>query len=228
VGIPTAIIMIDMQNMYLQPNDRDVIGWPQIWNFDGVVAECAALLAHARANGIPVIYTRTGARADGADAMPGMKKFMTVLESRGVEFTAEPGAWSSEILDAVAPQDGDIIVDKLRWDAFFGTPLEGILKNLKTERIIIAGLQTNVCVETTARTALMKNFDVAVPSDAVSTDGKQLHFNGLDSLRILYAEVAPWRELVEPDAPWETRFTTARYGRLDADYDTDVDAASAS
>jgi len=63
------------------------------------------------------------------------------------------------------------VIDKLRWDAFHFTELEPILRNLGTRRLIIAGLQTNVCVETTARTAMMRNFEVAVPEDAVSTDG---------------------------------------------------------
>ncbi|WP_200876370.1 isochorismatase family protein [Amycolatopsis rifamycinica] len=54
-------------------------------------------------------------------------------------------------------------------------------------------LQTNVCVEATARTALARNFEVAVPSGAVSTDGPALHEGALNSRRVLYAEVAPWR-----------------------------------
>jgi ureidoacrylate peracid hydrolase len=122
--------------------------------------------------------------------------------------------WSSEIMDAVAPAPGVIVLEKLRWDAFYGTELDSILRNLDVNRLIIAGLQTNVCVDTTARTALMKNFEVAVPDDAVSTDGKHLHFNGLDALRVLYVEVAPWRELIAPDATWRRAVTTPRYGRV--------------
>lgn len=210
----TAIVMVDMQNMYLQQERRDAFGWPPIWNFDGVVAECAALLAAARAQSIPIIYTRQVARPDGADAMPSMRKLQAKTLTSGEEpVVIEPDDWSSQILDAVAPQAGDTIITKLRWDAFFGTELENILRNLDVTRLIIAGLQTNVCVETTSRTALMKNFEVAVPEDAVSTDGKILHFNGLDSLRILYAEVAPWRELLAPDAPWDRSLTTPNYGR---------------
>jgi ureidoacrylate peracid hydrolase len=119
----------------------------------------------------------------------------------------------SPILDAVAPHEGDIVIDKPRWDAFHFTELEPILRNLGVRRLIVAGLQTNACVESTVRTAMMRNFEVAVPEDAVSTDGEDLHFNALNSMRVLYVEVAPWRELLAPDAPWDRAFTTPNYGR---------------
>lgn len=213
----TAVIMVDMQNMYLQPEKRAAFGWPKIYRFEEVVAECAALLAEARRQGIPVIYTRQVSRVGGADLTPSSKALMKSLESK-VEPDADGGFWATQILDQVKPEDGDIIMEKPRWDAFYGTELDSILRNLDVTRLVIAGLQTNVCVETTTRTALMKNFEVGVPEDAVSTDGKSLHVNGLNSMRVLYAEVAPWRELLAPGQRWERALTTPRYGRSDADY----------
>ena len=213
----TAIVMIDMQNMYLEQDRRDAFGWPPIWDFDRVVAECAELLADARAKGIPVIYTRQVSRPDGADAMPSSKRLLAGVTSPAEAPVVEPAEWSSQILDAVAPQSGDIVIEKHRWDAFFQTDLDTILRNLDVRRLVIAGLQTNVCVETTARTAMMKNFEVAVPEDAVSTDGRMLHFNALDSMRILYVEVAPWRDLLAPGAAWDRAFTTPHYGRRPED-----------
>jgi len=214
----TAIVMVDMQNMYLEQEKRDAFGWPPIWRFDEVVAECALLLADAREKGIPVIYTRQVSRADGADSTPTMRKLQAATIAKGdAPVDTEGAGWASRILDAVAPQPGDIVLEKLRWDAFYATELENILRNLDVNRIVVAGLQTNVCVETTSRTGVMKNFEVAVPEDAVSTDGRQLHFNGLDSLRVLYVEVAPWRELLAENAPWDRALTTPNYGRLAED-----------
>jgi ureidoacrylate peracid hydrolase len=211
----TAIVMVDMQNMYLEQDRRDLYGWPPIWDFDRVVQECADLLADARAQSIPIIYTRQVSRPDGADMTPSARRLLATLPDAAAAVDTKPDGWASEILDALAPQLGDITIQKLRWDAFFGTELDNILRNLGAQRLIVAGLQTNVCVETTARTALMKNYDVAVPEDAVSTDGYSLHVNALDSLRVLYAEVAPWRELLAPDAAWDRHMTTPHYGRVD-------------
>lgn len=206
--------MIDMQNMYLEQEKRDRFGWPPIYRFDEVVAECAALLAEARASGIPVIYTRQVNRADFADATPTMRRLRAETPADDSEMVdTRPDDWASQILDAVAPVDGDIVIEKLRWDAFFNTELDNILRNLGTERLVVAGLQTNVCVETTSRTGMMKNYQVAVPEDAVSTDGESLHYNALDALRVLYVEVAPWRELLAPDAAWDRWITTPNYGR---------------
>lgn len=211
----TAIIMIDMQNMYLEQEKRDRFGWPPIFRFDEVVAECAALLTDARSQGLPIIYTRQISRPDGADATPSMRRLAATLPDPVDNAVAGDGAWGSQVLDAVAPEAGDIVIEKLRWDAFYATELDSVLRNLDVNRLVIAGLQTNVCVETTTRTALMKNFEVAVPEDAVSTDGESLHVNALNALRVLYAEVAPWRELLAPDAAWDRAFTTPNYGRID-------------
>ena len=102
-----------------------------------------------------------------------------------------------------------------QWDAFHYTELDPVLCNLGAQRLIVAGLRTNVCVETTARAAMMRNFEVAVPEHAVSTDGTALHADALDAIRVLYIEVAPWRELLAPGAAWDRAFTTPHYGRTD-------------
>ncbi len=211
-AVKTALLMIDMQDAYLPEHQplRDALGWPPIWRFDEVVNECSLLLDAAREAGIPIIYTRVVSRPDGADMTPWTRKLMVTLPP-GAQWPF--GSHTAPILAAVAPHEGDIVVDKPRWDAFHFTELEPILRNLGARRLIVAGLQTNACVESTVRSAMMRNFEVAVPEDAVSTDGEELHFNALDSMRVLYVEVAPWRELLAPNAPWDRAFTTPNYGR---------------
>lgn len=119
-------------------------------------------------------------------------------------------------MDAVAPQPDDVVLDKTRASLFDYAELDPLLHNLGTQRLVVAGLQTNVYVEATARAALSRNFEVAVPSDAVSTDGPALHQGALNSLHVLYTEVAPWRELLTPGATWDRAFTTPVYGRAPA------------
>ena len=210
----TAILMIDMQKMYFEQDKRDIFDWPPIWRLGEVIKECRRLLSAGRAAGMPVIYTRAVSRPDGADATPSMRRLLAATVGGAAAMASRNGT-SLEIMDEVAPAPGDIVIDKPRWDAFHFTELEPVLRNLKVQRLIIAGLQTNVCVETTARTAMMRNFEVAVPEDAVSTDGIPLHFNALDAMRVLYIEIAPWRELAAPDAPWNRAFTTPHYGRTE-------------
>jgi nicotinamidase-related amidase len=114
----TAILMIDVQKMYLEQDRRDVLGWPPIWRLREVVGECRQLLAAGRAAGLPVIYTRSVHRPDGADITPRMRRLLAWVTRDGT--TPLPGrrGTSAEIMDEVAPEPGDIVIDKLRWDAF--------------------------------------------------------------------------------------------------------------
>jgi ureidoacrylate peracid hydrolase len=187
----TAILMIDVQKSYLDQARRDALGWPPVWRLGEVVGECRQLLAAGRAAGIPVIYTRMMHRPDGADITPRTRRMLESVTRGGAAPLPEQGCDAEEIMDEVAPQPGDIVIGKLRWDAFHYTELDPVLRNLGARRLIIAGLQTNVCVETTARAAMMRNFEVAVPEDAVTTDGAALHASALDAMRVLYIEVAP-------------------------------------
>lgn len=209
-----AVLMIDLQNMYLSGDgSRAALGWPPIWRLAEVVEECRSLAEFARDAGIPVIYTRAVARADGADSPPSRARLSS--SKRVAPQPADPAhaEWKKQIMDAVAPVEGDIVIDKPRPSLFEFTPAEAILANLGVNRLVIVGLQTNVCVEATTRSALAHNYQVAVAEDAVSTDGPDLHVGALNSMRVLYAEVAPWRELLADGVPWDRAFTLPNYGR---------------
>jgi ureidoacrylate peracid hydrolase len=210
----TALLMIDMQNTYLPGDEmRDALGWPPIWRLDETVAACAELLSAARALGMPVVYSRAVGSVDRTTANARFARFLASRADRLPRVPPERAAWKRRIMDAVAPRPGEVVLDK-QWPSFFdGTELESLLRARDVRRLIVAGLQTNVCVEATARAALVRGFEVAVPEDAVSTDGPDLHRAGLNSMRVLYVEVAPWRELIVPDAPWDRALTTPDYGR---------------
>ncbi len=116
-------------------------------------------------------------------------------------------------MDAVAPQPGDLVLDKIRHSFFAYNELDPILRTLGVARLIVAGLQTNVCVEATMRAALERNYEVAVAENAVSTDGPALHTGSLNSMRVMYVEVAPWQKLIEPTATWSRAYETPDCGR---------------
>lgn len=210
-----ALLMIDMQNGYLPGDDvREALGWPPICRLDEVVRACAALLAEARRQSIPVIFSREVESQTGAAGVhPRFARFLAARADRIPSVTPQRAAWKRQIMEAVAPQPGEVVMGKTRPSFFDYTELEPLLQNLAVRRLIVAGLQTNVCVEATVRGALSRNFDVAVPEDAVSTDGPALHEASLNSMRVLYVEVAPWRELIAPEARWDRALTTPNYGR---------------
>ncbi|WP_324194364.1 cysteine hydrolase family protein [Nocardia blacklockiae] len=211
----TAVLMIDMQNGYIADDGlRDALGWPPIWRLDEIIDECAQLLTTARAADIPIVYSRqTTSPAGSLAANPRAARHLRARKHRLPNLTPEHKQWRAEIMEAVSPQPGDIVLDKTRHSFFAYTELAPVLKSLGTHRLLVAGLQTNVCIEATVRAALEHNYDVAVAEDAVSTDGPDLHHAALNSMRVLYVEVAPWRDLLTPSAPWDRAYTTANYGR---------------
>ncbi|MRH92416.1 isochorismatase family protein [Nocardia sp. SYP-A9097] len=213
--------MIDVQNGYVADDGvRDSLGWPPIWRLSEVVGECADLLAAARSDGIPVVYSRQVTSPAGVlAANPRAARHQRSRASRLPGVSAVQREWRSQIIDAVAPASGDLVLEKTRHSFFAYTELDPILRSLGVQRLLVAGLQTNVCVEATVRAALERNYEVAVAEDAVSTDGPDLHHGALNSMRVLYVEVAPWRELIPEGAQWDRAFTTPNYGRNPAYWD---------
>ncbi|MEV0766211.1 cysteine hydrolase [Nocardia sp. NPDC050435] len=210
----TALLMIDMQNAYLRQDVRDALGWPPIWRLEEIITECAALLDQARAAEMPVVYSQTRPSAAGLlAANPRAAGHWRRRASGLPELTAAEREWQHQIMDALAPGPGDLVLPKSRHSFFAYTELAPILRSLEVSRLLIAGVQTNVCIEATVRAALEHNFDVAVAQDAVSTDGPALHFASLNAMRVIYVEVDRWRELVRPGAAWDLAYRTPNYGR---------------
>ena len=204
--------MVDMQNGYFTQAARDALGWPPIWRLDEVVGECAALVRAARESGWPVVYSRQTPSTAGSRAHnPRARRH---LESRSHLVPAIPEEqqrWNQQIMDTVEPAPGDVVLEKTRHSFFAYTELDPVLRTLGVQRVLIAGLQTNVCIEATARAALERNFDVAVAEDATTTDGPALHHASLNAMRVIYIEVQPWRELLT--VPWDIAYRTPNYGR---------------
>ncbi|MFB8003295.1 cysteine hydrolase family protein [Nocardia sp. NPDC056000] len=224
-----AVLMIDVQNGYIaEDRVRDLLGWPPIWRLNEVVSECAELLAAARSADVPIVYSRQTASPAGLlAANPRAAHHQKIRGARLPALTAAEREWRSQIMDLVAPAPGELVLDKTRHSFFTYTELDPILRSLGVQRLLVAGLQTNVCVEATVRSGLERNYEMAVAEDAVSTDGPALHHGALNSMRVLYVEVAPWRELIAEGAQWDRAFTTPNYGRDPAYWDERAVAALA-
>ncbi|MET8800944.1 isochorismatase family cysteine hydrolase [Nocardia sp. NPDC004568] len=212
-----ALLVVDVQNSYLVQDVREAYGWPPLWRRDEVVAECRSLIHEARSQGVPVIYSR---QVSASALTPRSARHRASRADRLPVLSPTEKLWRSQIMDAVAPEPGELVLDKTRHSFFAYTELEPVLRVLGVDRLIVCGLQTNVCVEATVRAALERNFEVAVAEDAVTTDGPDLHAGALNAMRVMYVEVAPWRELIAAGAPWDRAYSTPHYGR-DPRYWTD-------
>ena len=74
------------------------------------------------------------------------------------------GSWDGAFIDELKPNEDDFIIKKHRFSAFYNTQLEDVLREIDIETLVVAGIATNVCVESTIRDAFYRDFNVFVPS----------------------------------------------------------------
>lgn len=164
----TAVILIDMINAVAKGGNEPPYDIPA--NRQEVIDNFVRLVAHCRQVGTPLIYITTYRRPDNADAP---KTAADVGGGGGVPMLE--GTPAVEVIDELAPQPGDYIVVKPRFSAYYGTNVEGILKYLGTETILVGGISTQRSVEGTARDAKNRDTQCVVVSDCCTAGEIDVH-----------------------------------------------------
>lgn len=186
-----ALLVIDMQEEFVKP------GWTPFWvpAATEAVPRIRALIDCCRSAGVPVIYTTFG----NTNRFLDRPKSGSSMPNRYPQVAVRHEAWfrDGRIIPELAPEEGEIVLFKPSYGAFYDTPLETILKNLGKDTVIICGAMTNFCCGTTARQAYERGFQVVFGSDVNATDDAQLHEAELKTLRKGFARVLSGREIVE-------------------------------
>lgn len=180
-----ALLVIDMQNLFCHPEGAVATMVGPLHRIEETVPRVAAAIADARARGDQVVYTRHCYDANYLNAGPNFAG-MNPMGVTGVELMKRgafiAGNWDTAVLDEVAPAAGDTVIDKTRYDAFLGTPLESMLRGLGVEELDLCGVVTNVCVETTTRSAYMRDFRCVVLSGACTAGTQRRHETALEAI----------------------------------------------
>ncbi|MEQ9639719.1 MAG: isochorismatase family cysteine hydrolase [Alphaproteobacteria bacterium] len=187
----TGLVVVDMQNGFCDDKGSCAQLGLDIGMLKGAVEPCKQLIAAARAADVPVIYTRYVCRPDYADGGILMNTMMPAFKD--VNGLAA-GTWDIEVVDELLPQQGDFVVDKNRPSAFYATGLEPILNGLDLDSLIVCGVTTNCCVETTVRDASQRDFKTFVVSDATGELEKQRHDFALATMDFLFGRVVSSNE----------------------------------
>ncbi len=163
-----AVIVVDMVNDFVT---GALGGSPRIVK---IIEPIKQLCEKARANGIPVIYANDC-------HTPEVDKEFKVWGSHAVA-----GTWGAEVIDELKPQEGDIIVPKKTYSAFYETPLELILRELGVDTVVITGWQADCCCRHTSADAFFRGFNIVVPKETTDTLSEEAYCGGLEYIKNIY------------------------------------------
>lgn len=153
----TALIVVDMQNAYASRGGYIDLAGFDLEGIDQVISAISSLLPVARRAGLPVIFLQNGWDADyveagGAGSVNRAKSNALRLMRERPELQGKllaKGGWDYDLIDALVPAEGDIVVPKPRYGGFVNTALDSILRSRGIRHLLLCGVATNVCVETT-------------------------------------------------------------------------------
>ncbi|MFF1836231.1 isochorismatase family protein [Streptomyces sp. NPDC058231] len=156
----TALVVIDLQ--------KGIVGLPTAHPADDIVAKSATLAEAFRAKGLPVVLVRvTGGAPGRVDGSPSSQK---------------PAADWADIVAEVGWREGDIVVTKQQWGAFYGTDLDLQLRRNGVTQVVLTGIATSIGVESTARGAHEHGYNVTVVTDAVTDMDAEAHRNSIEKI----------------------------------------------
>jgi nicotinamidase-related amidase len=146
----TALIVVDMQNDFVAEG-----GSLRVPDAESTLPAIGTLLELARAYGMRVVFTQDTHREGDP-------------EWRIWPEHAREGSWGWQIVDALAPREDETVIRKVRYDGFYGTPLDHLLRLWRVSTLVICGTVANICVHYTAASAALRWYDVIIPRDGVS------------------------------------------------------------
>ena len=174
-----AVLVVDMQNDFGAVGGMFDRAGIDITGITAAASATRVLLSAAREAGIPVVYLRMEHEPDLSDIGPtdGPHWIKHSPDGVGDTVTAPDGSrsrilvrgtWNSEILDELAPESGDRVVSKHRYSGFFETELDDVLRELGATHLLVTGCTTSVCVESTVRDAMYRNYHCIVLEDCTA------------------------------------------------------------
>ena len=146
----TALVVVDMQNDFVEAGGSLVVP-----DARATIPAIQSLLKLARETGMRVVFSQDphGEGDPEWDIWPEH---------------AREGSWGWKIVEELTPAAGDTVIRKARYDAFYGTHLDHLLRLWGTKTLVVCGTVANICVHYTAASAALRWYDVVIPVDAVS------------------------------------------------------------
>ena len=165
----SALVVVDMQNDFVRSG-----GALPIEAADATIQKIKNLITRAKAHGVPVVFTQDTHTEDDRE--------FDIWPRHCVEGTR---GW--EIIEELPRDDDDMVVQKNRYDAFYGTPLEHYLSHVwDVHQLVVVGTVANICVGQTAASAGLRWYDVVTPADGISAQTAFDQASALRQISFLY------------------------------------------
>lgn len=209
----TAVLVVDMQNDFGADGGMFARAGIDIAGIRAAVAPTARVLTAARRAGIAVVYLKMAFRTDLSDAgAPDAPNWLKHLPLRAGEAVVAPDGrpsrilvrdtWNTDILPELTPEPQDIVLYKHRYSGFYDTELDAVLQTRGVTDLVVTGCTTSVCVESTVRDAMFRDYRCLVLADCTAEpvgDGlpRTNHEASLLVLQLLFGWVATSDALVE-------------------------------
>ena len=210
--VRTAVIVVDMQNDFGSDGGMMALAGIDISGNRAVIPPTARVLAAARQAGMLVVYLKMAFLADLSDSgAPDAPNWLKHLPLRAGEKTTTPdGAasrilvrdtWNTDIVAELQPGPDDVVLNKHRYSGFYQTDLDKVLKDRSINSLIFAGWTTSVCVESTVRDAMFRDYRCLVLEDCTAEPiGNGLprsnHEASLLAIQVLFGWVSESAKLI--------------------------------
>lgn len=192
-----ALVMIDMQNGFIDPSSSLCVAGAA-----ATVPACARALAYARTAGMAVFHVRRAYAPDGSDVEP--VRYRTWLEGGRPLCIEGDDPASLDPPDLLKPADGDRVLVKPRFSAFFGTKLDAALRRAGISTVVLIGTTTPNCIRSTCYDALSLNYNVAIIEDCTSSRTPEVQRANIEDMAFIGAYVLNCADFCErglADAP---------------------------
>jgi len=176
----TALLLIDMQHDFVQPDGLFGRLGIDLSMYEETRPRLAFLLAAARANGVLVVHVQNTALPGRRSDSPAQIRFnmrmheAAQLPGEPLRYTV-PGTPGHAFVPELQPRPDEVVVPKYRSSGFWGTNLEQVLRSNGVKTVVVGGCTTEGCVESTARDAMFTDHYVVIADDCVGSDDKAQH-----------------------------------------------------
>ena len=188
----TALIVVDMTNAFLDDRGSMVKLGLSVDNLKATLPPVKRLVEACRIAHIPVIFTRNNLQSDYSDA----GRLADLRPAAKAEQHNVGGTWGVEIHPELNLQASDYVIDKTRASAFYNTNLDGILRGRHIETVVVCGVTTEICVESTVRDAYFRDYWVVVVKDAVAAVDSSRHAGSLLNIEFGFGRLATTDEVI--------------------------------